>query len=50
MNVPNMRTFDGKKFMLVDSGYSTKLKAKQDAAKLRREGYNVRIVGTTEDN
>ena len=46
MSVPNMRTFDGKKYMLSvnDTGYSNKMKAKSAASGLRKQDYNVRIV------
>ena len=46
MNIPNKKKFDGKMYLLVDSGYPTKLKAKQAAVNERRDGYNARIVKT----
>jgi len=43
-SIPNKRTFNGKAYLLVDSGYPNRMKAKSDAVKMRQEGYNVRIV------
>ena len=40
----NKRMFDGKAYLLVDSGYPTKLKARQAAVYERKQGYNVRVV------
>jgi len=44
VNIPNKRKFGGKMYLLVDSGYPNKMKAKSDAVEMRREGYSVRIV------
>ena len=44
MNIPNKRKFDGKNYLLYDSGYPNRMKAKSDALKMKREGYNIRII------
>jgi hypothetical protein len=40
----NKRKFDGKVYLLVDSGYPNRLKAKSAANQERQDGYNVRII------
>ena len=42
--VANKRKFDGKVYLLVDSGYKNRMTAKSAAQAERRDGYNVRIV------
>lgn len=45
-SIPNRKRFNGEIFLLHDSGYPNKFKAKSDAIKLRNQGYNVRVVHT----
>lgn len=40
----NKRKFDGKVYLLVDSGYPNRMKARSAAKSERADGYNVRIV------
>ena len=48
MNVPNKRKFDGKVYLLVDSGYPNRMKARSATQEERKDGYNVRVVKNTD--